>query len=315
MSAPTSGPASLAEPRYLIPFLLVSLIWGGTWIIIKDQLAAVPPFWSICYRFIVATTGMFVLAKLRGQPWSLPRSGWIIALMMGLFQFFANFAFVYNAERFVTSGLVAVMFALLMVPNAILGRIYLGQSISRGFVAGSLVAVCGIALLFTHEYQDSPAGLWDVIAGAGLTAAGVLGASVANITQATKRAAHLPLLTLLAWSMAIGMVLNALVALIWFGPPVWDSRPGYALGLLYLGLLGSVATFPLYYPLVRTVGAGKAAYSSLLVPVVAMALSTLFEGFEWTALAASGAAAAMIGMLIAVRSRDPLRAMTPPKAP
>ncbi len=115
--------------------------------------------------------------------------------------------------------------------------------------------------------------------------------------------------------MAIGMVLNAAVALIWFGPPQWDPRPGYALGILYLGLLGSVATFPLYYPLVRTVGAGKAAYSSLLVPVVAMALSTLFEGFEWTALAASGAAVAMIGLLIAVRSRDSLRATTPPKAP
>ena len=147
------------------------------------------------------------------------------------------------------------------------------------------------------------------------SAGGILTASIANIVQATKRAAHLPLLTLLAWSMAIGMLLNALVALIWFGPPQWDPRPGYALGILYLGLLGSVATFPLYYPLVRTVGAGKAAYSSVLVPVVAMILSTMFEGFEWTALAACGAAVAMIGMLIALRARDPGRITSPPKAP
>ena len=77
----------------------------------------------------------------------------------------------------------------------------------------------------------------------------------------------------------------------------------------------SVATFPLYYPLVRTVGAGKAAYSSVLVPVVAMILSTLFEGFEWTVLAASGAVVAMIGMLIALRARDPGRITSPPKAP
>lgn len=314
MSADHAAP-SLAQPRYLLPFLLVSLIWGGTWIIIKDQLASVPPFWSISYRFMVALVGMFVLARVRGQPWSLPREGWVIALLMGLFQFFANFAFVYNAERFVTSGLVAVMFALLMVPNAILGKIYLGQTISRGFIAGSLVAGVGIALLFLHEWRDSPAGLWDVIAGAGLTLGGLLTASIANIVQARKSAAHLPLLTLLAWSMAIGMALNAAVALIWFGPPQWDPRPGYALGILYLGLLGSVATFPLYYPLVRTVGAGKAAYSSVLVPVVAMTLSTLFEGFEWTALAASGAAISMIGLLIALRARDPLRATTPPKAP
>ncbi|PIW56246.1 MAG: EamA family transporter [Sphingomonadales bacterium CG12_big_fil_rev_8_21_14_0_65_65_10] len=315
MSGDSREAPSLAQPRYLVPFLLVSLIWGGTWIIIKDQLASVPPFWSICYRFMVALTGMFVLARFRGQPWRLAKEGWVIALLMGLFQFFANFAFVYNAERFVTSGLVAVMFALLMVPNAVLGKIYLGQSISRGFVLGSTIAVAGIALLFLHEWRDSPAGLWEVLAGAALTGGGILTASIANIVQATKRAAHLPLLTLLAWSMAIGMLLNALVALIWFGPPQWDPRPGYALGILYLGLLGSVATFPLYYPLVRTVGAGKAAYSSVLVPVVAMILSTMFEGFEWTALAACGAAVAMIGMLIALRARDPGRITSPPKAP
>ena len=312
MSAETP---SLAQPRYLLPFLLVTLIWGGTWIIIKDQLSSVPSFWSICYRFMVALVGMFLLARLRGQPWRLPRSGWVIAFWMGVLQFFVNFAFVYNAERFVTSGLVAVIFALLIVPNAILGRIFLGQSITRNFVIGSLVAASGIALLFLHEYRESPAGLWDVIFGASLAIGGILGASFANILQATERGKALPLLTLLAWSMTVGMVLNAVVAFTFFGPPVWDPRPGYGLGILYLGLLGSVATFPLYYPLVRTVGAGKAAYSSVLVPVVAMVLSTLFEGFAWTVLAAGGAALAMVGMLIALRARDPGRITSPPKAP
>ncbi|MXP10965.1 DMT family transporter [Pseudoblastomonas halimionae] len=312
MSAETP---SLAQPRYLLPFLLVTLIWGGTWIIIKDQLSSVPSFWSICYRFMVALVGMFLLARLRGQPWRLPRGGWVIAFWMGVLQFFVNFAFVYNAERFVTSGLVAVIFALLIVPNAILGRIFLGQSITRNFVIGSLVAASGIALLFLHEYRESPAGLWDVIFGASLAIGGILGASFANILQATERGKALPLLTLLAWSMTVGMVLNAVVAFTFFGPPVWDPRPGYGLGILYLGLLGSVATFPLYYPLVRTVGAGKAAYSSVLVPVVAMVLSTLFEGFAWTVLAAGGAALAMVGMLIALQARDPGRITSPPKAP
>ena len=88
-----------------------------------------------------------------------------------------------------------------------------------------------------------------------------------------------------------------------FGPPTYDPRPAYTLGILYLGLLGSVCTFPLYYRLVREVGAGTAAYSSVLVPVVAMTLSTMFEGFVWSLLPAAGAVLALGGLLVAMRWR------------
>lgn len=308
-----SGGESLFTPRNLAAFLLVSVIWGGTWLVIRDQISTVPASWSITWRFVVAAAGMFVLAKLRGEPLALPREGWRWALALGLFQFSLNFSFVYNAEKFITSGLVAVMFALLVVPNAILGKLVLGQQIRREFVLGSTIAAMGVAMLFAQEWRASPATLGEVLLGAGLTVGGILSASAANIVQAMDGAKRQPLLTLLAWSMAVGVVINATFALVTQGPPQFDPRPTYALGILYLGLAGSVITFPLYYGLVRKVGAGQAAYSSVIVPIVAMILSTLFEGFVWGPLPAAGAAITLIGMVVAMRGRaaPPPRRATP----
>ena len=136
-----------------------------------------------------------------------------------------------------------------------------------------------------------------------------LSASAANIAQAMEGAKRQPLLTLLAWSMLWGVAINAALALVTVGPPSFDPRPSYALGILYLGLLGSVVTFPLYYGLVRKVGAGQAAYTSVIVPVVAMILSTLFEGYRWGLLPAAGAVLVLGGMVVALRGR----AAVPPK--
>lgn len=312
MSAPGEA-ESLFTPRNFAAFALVSLIWGGTWLVIRDQIASVPPGWSIAYRFVIASAGMFALAWWRGDPLRLAPGGWPFVLVLGIFQFSLNFVFVYHAEGYITSGLVAVMFALLVVPNALLGKIVLGQPVRREFVLGSLIAALGVAMLFAQEYRASPATLGEVLTGAALCVGGILSASAANIVQATEGAKRQPLLTLLAWSMLCGVGLNAAYAVAIEGPPTFDPRPAYTLGILYLGLMGSVVTFPLYYGLVRKVGAGTAAYSSVVVPVVAMALSTLFEGFVWGPLPAAGAAITLAGMVVAMRGRSapPPRRATP----
>jgi drug/metabolite transporter (DMT)-like permease len=304
---------SLLTPRNFAAFLLVSLIWGGTWLVIRDQIASVPASWSISYRFMIAASAMFVLAAMRREPLRLVAGGLRWALLLGLFQFTLNFGFVYNAESYITSGLVAVMFALLVVPNAIFGRIFLGQPITGAFVLGSAIAALGVSLLFAHEWRSSPATLSDVLLGAALTVGGILSASAANITQAMEGAKRQPFLALLAWSMTAGAIINTIYALVADGPPQFDPRASYTLGILYLGLAGSVVTFPLYYGLVRKVGAGRAAYSSVIVPIVAMVLSTLFEGFEWGLLPATGAVITLVGMVVAMRGRAnaPPRRATP----
>ena len=305
MNAEETAEPSLLSPRILIPFLLVSLIWGSTWLVIKDQISQVPPSWSVGYRFIIAAAAMFVLVAIRRQPVRLEAKGQIWAIMIGFAQFSFNFNFVYNAELYITSGLVAVMFALLMVPNAILGRIFLGQKISGAFLAGSGIAAVGIAMLFWHEYRASPATLAEVGLGVILTVGGILSASIANVMQALPRLKVYPILTLLAWAMAWGALINIIVSWATVGPPVFEARPAYLAGIVYLAIVGSVITFPLYFSLVREIGAGKAAYSSVLVPAVAMILSTIFEDFQWTVLPAAGAAIAMLGLIVALQARKP----------
>lgn len=299
------GQASFWQPSVIIPFITVSLIWGGTWIVIKDQLGVVPESWSVTYRFTLAALAMFVLAKARGQKLALGPQGHIWAALLGLFQFACNFNFVYRAEVYITSGLVAAMFALLIIPNALLGALFLKQRIKPAFLIGSTIAILGVSGLFAHEFarlEGAPQQLW---LGVALTVLGVLSASIANIMQGAERMKAWPMLSMLAWAMLWGVLCNAAFAFASAGPPVFDLRIGYMAGISFLALFASAVTFPLYFGLIRNIGPGRAAYVSTIVPVIAMIFSTLFEGYIWTPLAIGGGFLALAGLIIAMQARRP----------
>jgi drug/metabolite transporter (DMT)-like permease len=296
------------DPKVLLSFALIILIWGSTWIVIKDQLGPVPPTWSVTYRFVIAGAAMFAYALATGAPLRMDWRGHALAAAFGVPQFVLNFNFVYAAELYVTSGLVAVVFALLMVPNSALAWLFLKHRLTGRFLLGSLVACAGVALLFVQEMRASPASSREVVVGIGLTLLGVLSASAANVLQAGAAMKKRPVSTNLAWGMFYGVIGNALLAWLWFGPPVVEARAGYWIGLVYLGLFASAAAFTLYFGIMRAVGPGKAAYSSLIIPVVAMAISTVAEDYRWSLLAVGGGALALVGMIIALmapRAREP----------
>ncbi|HEY0627299.1 MAG TPA: DMT family transporter [Allosphingosinicella sp.] len=295
--------STIATPRVLIPFLTVTLIWGSTWLVIRDQLGVVPPAWSVVYRFILASGAMFLISVLMGQRLRFTRREHGFAFTFGVLQFVFNFNTVYPAEQYVTSGLVALIFSLLIIPNSILARILLKQRLSRAFLIGSGIAVSGVALLLINEYRAADTDPDAVLLGVALTLGGVLAVSFANVMQGSARAKAMPMFPMLAWGMLYGLIVDALWALLTSGPPVIEWRTGYILGVVYLGLLGSAVTFPLYYGVVRAIGPGKAAYTSVLIPIIAMALSTLFEGYRWSSLAVAGGVLAMAGMIMALRAR------------
>jgi drug/metabolite transporter (DMT)-like permease len=289
----------------VIPFIIFTTIWGTTWIVIRDQLGEVPAQWSITYRFVIAAAAMAALSRWKGESLSLGRAGIVAAAILGFLQFVINFTAVYLAEHHITSGLVATVFAVLMIPNSLLGWAFLGQRPSQRFVWGSLVAVTGIALLFIHELGEHPGRTDAILLGIGLTLIGILGASAANVFQARDKVRRFPLFALLTWAMLLGALMDGAIALVFTGPPVFEARLGYWLGLIYLAIFASALAFSLYLPVVRKIGPGKAAYSSVLVPIIAMGFSTALEGYRWTPLAAAGAVLALGGMLGALsRSRS-----------
>jgi drug/metabolite transporter (DMT)-like permease len=229
--------------------------------------------------------------------------------VLGFTQFCVNFNAVYLAERHITSGVVATVFALLLIPASLMGWAFLGQRPSRRFLWWSMVAVVGIVLLFIHELRQHAASARQIVAGILLTVFGMLGASTASVLQARPEFRRFPFFALLAWSMVAGAVIDSAFAVVVAGAPTFDPRPAYWAGLIYLALAASVLTFSLYYPVVRRIGPAKAAYSSVLVPIIAMGFSTWLEGYRWTPLTVLGAVLALGGMLGALgRSRSRIAA-------
>ncbi|WBH15383.1 DMT family transporter [Sphingomonas radiodurans] len=293
--------------RILIPFAIVTLIWGSTWLVIRDQLGVVPASWSVSYRFLVAGVALLAWSAIRREPGRIDARGYGFAATLGLAQFVLNFNFVYRAEQYITSGLVAVVFALLLIPNSLFGRIFLGQRLGRQLIIGSMIAMGGVALLFVHEARSDPHGPATALTGIGLTLCAILSASTANVMQGTQMARAYPMLRTTAIAMLMGACFDAEWAWFTVGPPVMEWRLGYVAGILYLGLAASALAFPLYFGVIRAIGPAKAAYSSVIVPVIAMTLSTMFEGYRWSPLAAGGALLAGAGLIVALTARRPNR--------
>jgi drug/metabolite transporter (DMT)-like permease len=297
----------------VLPFIVFTAIWGSTWIVIRGQLGVVPPQWSVVYRFVIAATAMAGVAAWKGEDLRIGRKGLAAAIFLGLTQFCINFDAVYLAERHITSGVVATVFALLVIPSSLLAWAFLGQRPTARFAWSSLVAVAGVLLLFAHELHEHVASGRAVAAGIGLTFFGMLGASTSNVMQARPEIRRFPLFAMLAWSMAAGAVIDGIIAIAMTGPPVFDPSPVYIAGLLYLALLASVLNFSLYYPVIRKIGPAKTAYSSVVVPIIAMGFSTWLEHYRWTPTAVAGALLALGGMAGAL-SRPRTRIAAPDAA-
>jgi drug/metabolite transporter (DMT)-like permease len=295
-----------------LPFIIFTAIWGSTWIVIRDQLGTVPPQWSVAYRFVIAAVAMALVAKWKGESLRISGKALGAAVFLGFAQFCINFNAVYLAEQHITSGVVATVFALLLIPSTLMAWAFLGHRPSGRFVWSSLVAVGGIGLLFVHEFRQHSARADEIALGIGLTLIGMVGASAANVFQAREEIRRFPLFSMLAWSMVFGAVMDATIAFAMTGPPVFESRPGYWLGVVYLALPASVLTFSLYYPVVRKIGPAKAAYSSAIIPIIAMGFSTALEGYRWSPLAIAGALLAIGGMIGALRREKEV--VAPPDA-
>lgn len=299
-----AGPPSILDPKIFLPFLIVTLIWGSTWLVIRDQLSAVPASWSVAYRFLVASAAMFALARVRGVSLGIGWPGIAFAACLGLTQFVLNFNFVYRAEMHLTSGLVAVFYALLLAPNSLLAFLFFRQPVNRAFLAGSIVATVGVAMLFLHEYRFSRVDPGQVLLGLLLSLCGLLSASVSNVMQGSRIAHRLPMVAVLAWAMLIGALGDCALAWATAGPPIFDANPRYLAGVLYLAIAGSVVTFPLYFRLIQQIGAGRAAYNGVITPIIAMLLSTLFESYRWSLLAGAGVVLSLVGMVVAMRAKQ-----------
>jgi drug/metabolite transporter (DMT)-like permease len=258
----------------------------------------------VTYRFATGGVALLAWCAIKGLPLTVPRHALPFLLAFGLFQFVMNFNFVYRSELYIPSGIPAVAFALLMVPNAILAWLFLGRKITARFALGSALGILGVGLLFAQQLS-LPGTREETVLGLSLVVAGILSASIANVMQASPKALTFPPVTGLGWAMLIGAGINAVLATVVAGAPQFDPAPTYWLGFLYLGVVASALAFAIYFDLVRQMGPAEAAWTGVLIPIIAMAISTVVEDFRWTPMAIAGCVLALVGMVIALGKPAP----------
>ncbi|ONG56066.1 hypothetical protein BKE38_06975 [Pseudoroseomonas deserti] len=280
----------------LLLFLATVLIWGSTWIAIAWQVGPVPVLVSVFYRFgAAALILLLALAALR----RLPVPGWrdqpfILAQALCLFSL--NFLCFYSAAGHLPSGLLSVIFSLATLYNAVNARIFFGDRVTARTLLAALLGVAGLLLLFGQEIFVHLDGA--TLKGVGLAALGTLFFSLGNMASRRNSAAGIAPLTANAWGMAYGAaVLLGLIA-VTATPVVAPPDGRYLAALLYLAVIGSVVGFTTYLMLVARIGSSRAAYTTVLFPVVALSLSTLFEGYRWDAAGLAGLALTLLGNLV-----------------
>lgn len=285
-------------PTSLI-YAIVVLIWGTTWFTIRFQLGVVAPEISLVYRFALAAACVFVFARLTGAPLRLSWRDHRLVALQGATLFCLNYWMTYLSTQYLTSGLVAVLFTSIIFFNIVNGRLILGTPIERRVLAAAAAGMLGVALLFLPEIRaaiNNPL----ILHGAGLALAATYVASLGNMAASRNTQAGLPVVTVNAYGMAYGAIGLAAIAAIRGTPLAFDPRWPYVTSLLYLSLAGTSLAFGLYLVLIKRIGASRAAYTSVLFPVVALAVSTLFEGYRWSLAAALGLAVLVAGNALAL---------------
>lgn len=277
-------------------YLACALIWGSTWLGIKLQLTQVPPILSVGYRFCLASLILFsycILTKKR-LDFSLLEQKFM--LLQGVTLFSIGYCGSYLSTVYLTSGLVAVVFSLLMMWNILNLKLFMSQPVERRALAGGLVGLIGISVLFWHDLTAFTAtrGLIGLILG--LT--GSYAASIGNVIGSRNAKRGVPVTQANAYGMAYGGLLTVFIHFISGGSLVMDWSLGYLGPMLYLTIFGSVAAFGCYMLLIGRIGAEYAAYVMLLVPVLALLLSTLFEDYHWTINSVSGVSLVLLGNLV-----------------
>lgn len=283
-------------------YAIVVLIWGTTWYAIKFQLGVVAPEISLVYRFGLAAICVFVFARIAGSPMRLSWRDHRFVALQGLTLFCLNYWMTYLSTQFLTSGLVAVLFTSIILLNLINARLFFGVPVEARVLLAAVTGALGVALLFLPELQAAM-GDRTVVHGALLALGATYLASLGNMAAMRNTQSGMPVVTANAYGMAYGTVGLALIAALRGAPVAFDPSWPYVVSLLYLSLAGTSLAFGLYLVLIKRIGPSRAAYTSVLFPVVALMVSTFFEGYRWSVPSFMGLAVLVAGNALALSRR------------
>lgn len=284
-------------------YILTILIWGSTWLAIKFQLGIVDPMVSITYRFLLSSLILFIFCYITNRKVQFDVKDHLFLILQGILSFSIAYWCVYYAEIYLTSGLVSVISSCIMFFNIINGAIFLESKVDISVLFAASIGLLGMILIFWPEISSvnfSNEALQGIIIGF----IGVIMYSLGNVTVQRNYQKQLPLIQSNAFSMAYGALFMIIISLLLKKSFIFDFSIEYLSSLLYLVIFGSVIAFYCYFSLVGKIGADRAAYGSIVTPVIALILSTFFEDYRWSSCAVTGMFLLIIGNLLVFNKKQ-----------
>ena len=292
--------------KTLFYFLTCSLIWGLTWISIKFQIPYADGSVAVFYRFVFSSFIMLVVCLATKTNLNYTATTHVRFLLQGLFMFSFNFLLTYWASSMASSALIALTYTTLIFFNMFGAFLFFNTPFEKKVVTGALVSFLGMGLIALNEYLQrglNPLSLTGIF----ISLVGVLSASAGNLLSTSIRRQHIPILASNGWSMFYGAIVTGLFCLVSQKSFHVNVTQEFILSFIYLSILGTVVSFWSYIKLIENIGPTKAAFTSVVSPIIALAVSTFFENFHWTMFLLAGSALCIVGNIMALVPLRPLK--------
>jgi drug/metabolite transporter (DMT)-like permease len=262
-------------------FISTLLCWSPTWYLIKFQFGVVDPLISIFYRFLIASATVFIFLILLKKKLSFNLKQHLWFLLLGVTLFSLNYIFFYLANTFLISGIVTIAFSTILIMNILGERIYFKIKSSKETLFAAGFGIVGILIIFGNELLNFKLEDKTHI-GIILSFIATFWASTGNLVHQKNSKDEIPFIQSIAYGMLYGSLFTLIVAKFRGAEIIFDNSISYILSFLYLSIIGSVVAFYLYLKLLDNIGSARAGYIGVIMPIIALIISTIFEGLQWT---------------------------------
>lgn len=275
------------------------LIWGSTWLAITYQFGEVDPTLSVAYRFLIAATILFSYCKIKKLSLRLPSHLHVKMAAVGLCLYTLDYTLLYQSQQYIISAIVALMSSGMVYINVLLRRVLLKKPIRSEVMIGATLGMFGIGLIFLPEFAKVSSNQY-LLLGISLAFASFFFASLGNVVSERILDHGTPVVQMNFWAMSYGVIFIFTAAMFNGAEFSLPTNPHYYYSMFYLSVFGSVLAFGAYMQLVKQMGSDKAAYVVLIYPIVALILSTVFEGYQWHVEAFIGVVIILLGNAVAM---------------
>jgi drug/metabolite transporter (DMT)-like permease len=296
-AAPAIGAAPAFGRVETALYATLILVWGTSWIAIHHQLGVVAPVVSLLWRFLLTAAICLGIALLRSERLRFPARAHAKFALVGVLMFSTNFLLFYLAGRHVPSGLLAVVFALASPINLAFGALFFGRPIERRVLGGAALGVAGVALLYAPQIAGAGFGL-AAAGGLALAVGGTICFCLGNMASSLIQRDGVSDLSATTWGSIYGALWLGLLSLATGAEFTIEWSADYLISLGWLAGASSVVAFLTYLALIKRIGPARAGFATVLFPVVALAISSVFEDYHWSALSVAGVALVAAGNVV-----------------